>query len=79
MFCPGNICIKMYKMADDRNSRLIIIFVGMFLLLNYPVLQIFDKKELWFGLPALYFYLFFLWLVVIIAVGLVVKNKQKRN
>jgi hypothetical protein len=66
-------------MADDRNSKLIIVFIVVFLLLNYPIIGIFDKRELWMGFPVLYFYLFFLWLLTIVAVGLIVKNKQKNN
>jgi hypothetical protein len=64
-------------MAKDRHTKLIIVFVSLLLLLNKPILDIADKKEMWFGVPALYFYFFFVWLLAIVAVGLVVKNKQK--
>jgi hypothetical protein len=64
-------------MADDRSSRLLIVFVIFFLLLNYPILNIFDKPELRFGLPVLYFYLFFIWLALIVVVALIVRNRKK--
>jgi len=64
-------------MADDRSSQLIILFLVFVVLLNAPILQIFDRKELWFGMPALYFYLFFIWLVLIVVVGLIVRKKRK--
>lgn len=64
-------------MADDRSSQLIILFLVFVVLLNSPILQIFDRKELWFGMPALYFYLFFIWLVLIVVVGLIVRKKRK--
>jgi hypothetical protein len=64
-------------MADDRSSRLLIVFVIFFLLMNYPILGIFDKSELKFGLPVLYFYLFFIWLALIVVVALIVRNRKK--
>ena len=63
-------------MAEDRSSQLIILVLVFVVLLNHPVLQIFDRKELWFGMPALYFYFFFVWLTLIVVVGLVVRKKK---
>jgi hypothetical protein len=60
-------------MTQDRSSRLIIVFVAFVVLLNYPVLSIFDRPVS----PALYFYLFFIWLLLIVVVGLVVRNKKQ--
>ena len=64
-------------MSDDRGSQLIILVLVFVVLLNYPVLQIFDREELWLGMPVLYFYLFFIWLMLIVVVGLVVRKKRK--
>lgn len=66
-------------MSDDRNAKLITVFIMLFLLLNYPMLGIFDRQAIWMGFPVLYFYLFFVWLLAIVAVGLIVKNKSKSN
>jgi hypothetical protein len=68
---------RLFAMSDDRSSQLIILFLVFVVLLNYPVIQIFDRRELWFGIPALYFYFFFTWLVLIVVVGLVVRKKRK--
>jgi hypothetical protein len=63
-------------MSDDRNSKLLLVFAAFLLLLNYPVLSIVDKERLWMGLPVLYFYLFFIWLLLIVVVGLVVRKNK---
>jgi predicted tellurium resistance membrane protein TerC len=63
-------------MADDRRSKLLIVFGLFVLLFNFPVLAIVDRAELWFGLPALYFYLFFVWSVLIVTVGLIVRKRK---
>lgn len=65
-------------MADERSSKLLITFVAFLVLLNYPILGIVDKSLLFLGLPLLYFYLFFVWLTLIVAVGLIVSQKHKK-
>ncbi len=64
-------------MADDRRSKLLIVFVVFLVLLNFPVLSIFDRPVSPSGGPALYFYLFFIWLSLIVVVGLVVRKKKQ--
>lgn len=64
-------------MASDRNSRLIIVFVVFLVLLNYPMLGIFDRPDTTADTPLLYFYLFFIWLLLIVVVGLIVRNKKQ--
>ncbi len=39
------------------------------LALNYPLLSLFSKPVLWFGIPALYFYLFVFWALFIAVVA----------
>jgi hypothetical protein len=63
-------------MADNRKSSLLFIFTIFLFLITYPILGIFDHHTMTFGMPTLFFYLFFVWLALIIAVGLVVKNKR---
>ena len=45
-------------------------FVGLFLLggflFSYPVLTLFNLEDRLFGIPLLFFYLFFAWMVLII-------------
>jgi len=64
-------------MADDRSSKLIIVFIVFFMLLNYPLLSIVDRSDLWYGMPVQFFYMFFIWLALIVVVGLVVRNRKK--
>ncbi len=64
-------------MASDRSSRLVIVFVVFFVLLNYPLLGIFDAAAQAPASPILYFYLFLIWLLLIVVVGLIVRNKKQ--
>lgn len=63
-------------MADDKKSRLIILFILGLLLLNYPLLGIMDQKTLVWGFPKLYLYLFGVWLTLILMVRFVVRQKK---
>jgi hypothetical protein len=63
-------------MADDRKAKLAVVFILFLLLLNFPILHIFDRQSIWMGMPVLYFYLFFVWLILIVVVGLIVRKKQ---
>lgn len=49
-------------MSDNREGNLVFIFVTAVVLLNFPILHLVDDSERWLGFPALYFYLFFVWL-----------------
>ena len=46
-------------------QKLIVIFVTGFILLNYPVLAIFNIDGLVFGIPILYLYIFVTWMALI--------------
>lgn len=64
-------------MADDRASKLVLLFVAFAALITYPILGLFDRQEALLGAPLLYFYFFFVWLVLIWAVRHVVRQKRK--
>lgn len=64
-------------MADGRSEKLLVVFVVFLLLFNYPLLSIFDRRELWMGMPVLYFYMFFVWGAIILSIGQIVKTKKK--
>lgn len=64
-------------MSDNREGNLVFIFVTAALLFNFPILRLVDRNERWLGFPALFFYLFFVWLALIIAVALVVRKRKK--
>ena len=55
-----------------------ITFAAFWVLLNYPILSIVDQQSRCFGLPVLYFYLFFVWLSLIVAIALIVSQKHKK-
>ncbi|MBP6447356.1 MAG: hypothetical protein KA341_11160 [Saprospiraceae bacterium] len=48
-----------------RESRWAVFIIGL-VLINFPLLSIFNKSEFIFGVPLTYFYLFSLWLSMII-------------
>lgn len=49
-------------------EKLALLFVLGVLLLNFPVLAIFNTAATWAGVPVLYLYLFGVWLAGILAV-----------
>ncbi len=65
-------------MSDERNSKLLITFAVFLALFNYPLLDIVDQRELWFGFPVLYFYMFIVWGLMIFVVARIVRQKTKR-
>jgi len=62
-------------MTTSRSSRLVGIFLLFFALLNFPIIGLFNKKMIIGGIPLLYLYLFFVWLIFIIFMFLIVKDK----
>lgn len=59
-----------------RNKRLISLFLLGFALLNYPLLSLFDKPRIVLGIPLLYGYLFFVWVVLIVLMVLIVRTRK---
>ncbi|MDY0072166.1 MAG: hypothetical protein RBR77_05900 [Thauera sp.] len=55
-------------------QRLVAIFLAGALLLNFPLLSLFDRPLELFGLPLLHVYLFVVWLVLVIAVAWVAER-----
>ena len=54
--------------------RLVAVFIAGMLLLNYPVLSLFDRPLVVFGLPLLHVYLFSVWLGLIGVVAWIVER-----
>ncbi len=50
-------------------QRLVAVFIAGVLLLNFPLLSLFDRPIILFGLPFLHVYLFLVWGALIFAVG----------
>ena len=60
---------------EPRNDRLIALVAIGALVLNYPLLRIFDAPALVFGIPVLYLYLFAVWIAVIVLVGIAMERR----
>jgi hypothetical protein len=59
-----------------QNERLIAVLVIGFILLNYPLLSLFSKGKLFFGVPVLYLYLFLVWVCFIGCVAIILEKTK---
>jgi len=57
-------------------QRLLVLFVFGILALNYPLLALFNKTVLWFGIPLLYLYLFVVWTLFIVSIAFITERKK---
>jgi len=57
--------------TKQQNERLIAVLIAGLLALNYPLLSLFSKVRLVFGVPLLYLYLFAVWYIIIACVALI--------
>lgn len=57
-------------MQRERNTKqkLVTIAVTAFVLLNIPILQTVNKPLLIWGVPVLYLYVFFIWVLLIVCI-----------
>ncbi len=62
-----------------RNKRLIALFLLGYILLNNPILSLFNLPRLIFGIPLLFFYIFGVWILLIILVVLIVSSKSSAS
>lgn len=56
-----------------KNKRLIGIFLLACVLLNYPLLSLFDMNVLLFSIPLLYVYIFATWVLLIVILAVVTR------
>jgi hypothetical protein len=59
-----------------RNKRLIALFLLSYILLNNPILSLFNLPRLVLGIPLLFFYIFGVWILLIVLVALIVSFKS---
>ena len=64
-------------MPSNRNAKLTLLFFVAMLLFNFPIIGIFGKNQLVFGLPVLYLYIFSVWLLLIALVYLLFRKPRK--
>lgn len=59
----------------DKAARLLMVFAMAVMLLNYPLLGLVGKDVLIGGIPQLYAYLFWVWLLLIILTAVLVSGR----
>lgn len=62
----------------EKHSRLTAVFAIAFLAFNFPILALFGKGTLLWGIPVLYLYLFAAWLALILLTAWLVHKPAKR-
>lgn len=60
-------------------QRLIAIFLLGCVLLNFPLLSLFDRPGDLLGVSTLYVYLFACWLLLIVLMAVVIERRGERN
>lgn len=60
-------------------QRLVAVFLIGCILFNYPVLSLFDRVSLLFGMPMVFVYLFFAWAGLILLTAWVVEHRSDRS
>lgn len=61
----------------EKSRRLVGLFLFVVVLYNYPILSLFNISNRISGIPVLYLYLFFVWILSIILA--VIINKYPRD
>ena len=59
-----------------KGERLVALSVLGFLLFNYPLLALFNRPGMLFGIPVLYVYIFAVWCLLIAAIASVAEGRQ---
>ncbi len=63
--------------TDPKNRRLAALFYIALALFNYPILSLFNRRVLLWGLPLFYLYLFGLWAALILLMILAGRSKPQ--
>lgn len=66
-------------MRQQSKEHIVILFIGGVVAINYPLLELFDRAWAPFGIPLLYFYLYFAWLLIIVLLIVVVQHSEIRE
>ena len=67
------------SVTKRQGERLIgLLLIGL-IAINYPILALFCKSVLWFGIPALYLYLFVFWALFIGLVAAVMEKERSSS
>jgi hypothetical protein len=60
--------------AKRQKERLVVLPLVGVIALNYPLLSLFSRVQLLFGVPLLYLYLFAVWLLFILCVAVILEK-----
>jgi hypothetical protein len=55
-----------YTLKKRHEQKLVILAIALLVVLNIPVVYIFDTGTAIFGIPLLYAFIFFVWLLAIV-------------
>lgn len=61
-------------MKKRHQQKLVILSIGLVIFLNLPIIFIFNSDAAVFGIPVLYAYIFFVWLLSVIITFTVIKK-----
>jgi hypothetical protein len=59
-------------------ERLVGLALAGLLALNYPLLYVFSTSSTLFGIPSLYFYLFFVWAALVAAMAVMMHPRDRK-
>jgi uncharacterized membrane protein len=60
--------------ATLTGQRLVALFLIGWVLVNYPILSIFDVPRAWHGIPVLYLYVFGVWAAAIVLMAWIIER-----
>ncbi len=63
------------KSSRTRAQRFTYLFIVGVLAFNYPLLSLFDVPRRIFGVPLLYVYIFVVWALLIVLVGVTARSR----
>ena len=64
---------------SKKNKRLVALFLFGCVLLNYPIISLFNLNVFVFGLPLLYIYIFGIWGLLILLSAWVTRVRSREN
>jgi hypothetical protein len=65
--------------SKNKTNRLISLFIVGCLLLNFPILSLFNIKGFLMGIPLLYLYIFTAWALLVVFIGLIMRKTPDRE
>lgn len=63
-------------LTKKQRERLTGLLLTGLIAMNYPFAALFEKIKLWFGIPALYLYLYVVWALFILLTAAIIENRN---